>query len=190
MVRSWGSGECAVHNFFPSAPTIVFACKKTCTNTPPSPDTACGAVICSAILYVGFLQFDSKYICPFLQIWASHNRYNTYTHTEKCNRNLLLLKCFGLCTPTQGLYLVWSVIFGYGMFLLNHLDVQETCTGENPNSTALDKYSLELDRAVLTCTRNLCWSVSGVPFSTQHHGLLSLPSAKTSMKNMIKLCTF
>lgn len=34
---------------------------------------------------------------------------------------------------------------------------------------------------MLTYTRNLYWSVSGVPFSTQHHGLLSLSSAKKDL---------
>lgn len=124
-VPSLRSGVWAVHNLFPWAPPLSLSvCKPTHTRIHLSPDTACGDVIYSAIPYVGFLKPGSIYIyMPSPVAPRLTESYDTYTHTEKCNRNLLLLQCFGLCTPTQGLYLVWSVVLGYVMFLLNHLDV-------------------------------------------------------------------
>lgn len=79
--------------------------KPTHTCIHLSPDMSCGVVIYSAVPYVDFLKLSSIYICPLLQLWASQTHR---THTEKCSRNPLLLQCLGLCTPTQGLYLVLS----------------------------------------------------------------------------------
>lgn len=105
-------------------PTVVSLCWQANTHTYPS--------LSRHSLWGCDIQCNS--LCGLSEAWfyiylpspaalSLTGSYNTYTHTEKCSRNLLLLQCFVICTPTQGLYLVWSVIFGYGMFLLNHLNV-------------------------------------------------------------------
>lgn len=79
-------------------------------------------MIYSAISSLGYKYMPPLVVLDLIQDIHLYREQDIHLYREM-QKNLFLLQCFGLCTPTQGLYLVWPVIFGYEMLLLNHFDV-------------------------------------------------------------------